>query len=68
MADLFYRKLTGLPGGESPVVMVTTVAGEQGFRTVDVGGVPLLPLSRAAWWEAFREGELVSPSKINVLY
>lgn len=24
MAELFYRKLTGLPGDESPVVMVTT--------------------------------------------
>lgn len=50
MAELFYRKLTGLPGGESPVVMVTTVAGEQGLRTVEVGGwMPHLFLSRAAW-------------------
>ena len=24
MAELFYRKLTGLPGDESPVVLVTT--------------------------------------------
>uniref|UniRef100_A0A8C9QKB6 Uncharacterized protein n=1 Tax=Spermophilus dauricus TaxID=99837 RepID=A0A8C9QKB6_SPEDA len=24
VAELFYRKLTGLPGDESPVVMVTT--------------------------------------------
>lgn len=25
VAELFYRKLTGLPGGESPVVMVTVL-------------------------------------------
>ena len=27
VAELFYRKLTGLPGDESPVVMVTTGGG-----------------------------------------
>lgn len=43
MAELFYRKLTGLPGGESPVVMVTTVVGVQGLRTVEVGEC-LLPV------------------------
>lgn len=43
VAELFYRKLTGLPGGESPVVMVTTVAGEQGLRTVEVGGCLISP-------------------------
>ena len=43
MAELFYRKLTGLPGDESPVVMVTT--GGSG------GGVVGLRL--VVWgWEA----------------
>lgn len=30
VAELFYRKLTGLTGGESPVVMVTTCGGLAG--------------------------------------
>lgn len=49
MAELFYRKLTGLPGGESPVVMVTTLVGVRGgLRTVEVGECLISP-SRAAW-------------------
>lgn len=39
MAELFYRKLTGLPGDESPVVMVTTGGcGVEGIRLVGLGG------------------------------
>ena len=39
MAELFYRKLTGLPGDESPVVMVTTGGGGvEGMRLVGLGG------------------------------
>lgn len=44
MAELFYRKLTGLPGDESPVVMVTTGGGGvEGMRLVGLGGGRLLP-------------------------
>lgn len=42
VAELFYRKLTGLPGDESPVVMVTTGGGwgvvVEGMRSALRGG------------------------------
>ena len=66
MAELFYRKLTGLPGDESPVVMVTT--GGSGGGVVDMRLVvwgweapPPGTFSKRYWgW-----GEYISLNNIN---
>lgn len=71
MAELFYRKLTGLPGGESPVVMVTTRGGRasRGLGVWSVVGASSLPFKGCSI-ESFQEREgrgCVSPGKKNVL-
>lgn len=56
VAELFYRKLTGLPGDESPVVMVTS-GGEWGMRLAGRGRVGRAPpSSQGCFPESFRLG------------